>query len=330
MPHADTGITWSEFSYRAGLLLAAGLFLFEAFGSPFAPAAGLFAIASLLLSLLIVSTLAIQWRQLGDWRDPRNKVLLVLLTFVFTMLLTGALNPKLTGSALPAGVQEALTQAWNAFRMIPGVGMLAGFLRAMLSFLLLTILAIVLLLGTKPGRRAGVYIAAGFLAVLLVLFSPTLETMLALAFLGTFLATQWEFALLLAPRVRDSLSPAQLEYLETLARAGRLSPGETRLYLNDDAQAFAHLAELELVEYDKMFGEVLPGRRLLNDPTVAAFETLSGLLRRFAWVALGIVYFLLPDLLPGPIDDIIVMAICSGAGLGFFGGNPRVARRLPR
>lgn len=326
---AEDQLTWPEVSYRGGLLLGAGIFFFEALGAPMER--GLFGIAAGLLSLLLVVTMALQWRILGDWRDGRVLGLLAGMAAVLMIPIAAGLSPSLGGSGLPEGFEEALTKFLDGMKAVPGMGAVIGFLKAIISFLLVLMLIVLMLLGGGGGKRGGIYLAGGILTALVLFFHPTVETIIGFLFLGMFIHAQWELALIIPKKVRDALTLTQRDFLRALLRQGGMSPGETRLWLEGNANAFGQLLDLGLVEYDRMIREVVPGHRLIHDPAAAALESALSVMRRVTWFAVGILYFFLPDLIPGPVDDLVILALTSGAGLGFFGQGLRevATRRRP-
>src|SRR5690606_8560266 len=76
----DGELKFHEFSFRLGLLFAAGIFLLEGIGYPWTT--GFFSGASFLISALLILTMAVRWRVLGDWRRQTQKILLVVSALV--------------------------------------------------------------------------------------------------------------------------------------------------------------------------------------------------------------------------------------------------------
>lgn len=315
-------LPWHEVVFRGGLLLGAGLFFSESPGWPWDR--NLFGVAALVVSALIVTTLVFQWRVLGDWRRRTQQALYVLLVLVLTFPVAAALSPSLGTSAIPDYIEAPVMELLARLQTIPGTSMLLGFLRGFLSFLFLAVTLMVLLLAGGPGRRGGLLFIAAVLVAICLFFHPTLECVTGFILLGLFLHNEWEAPLLIPDRVRAALEPSQTAFLRELARAGSLSTGETRLYLENRPELFAELLDYRLVEYDSIARDVLPGRRFLQDPASEAIEKALGYLRRATWLAVGVMYFLLPDLVPGPIDDVIIMALCAASGFNLFG---KAARR---
>jgi hypothetical protein len=302
-----------DFLFQLGLLLGAGLFFHESLGSPWAR--NLFGALAALIALLITTTLVFQWRVLGDWRRHTNIALYLGLVVVLTYPIAAAVNPQPTGNSLLAVIERPLLEFTATLRRIPGMGTALDVLRGVLSFLFILATIITLLIGTGPGRTGALLFIAGLMAAICLFFHPAAETIVAFLLLGTFIYHQWEIPLIIPPRIHQFLRPVQLAYLRELLRAGALTTGETRLLLDNNPNHYAELQELQLVTYDPIAREITPGPKLTHDPASAAVTSLFAIMRRGAWILLGVLYFLLPDLIPGPIDDIIVMALCTGSGL---------------
>ncbi len=307
-----------ELAFRLGSLAAAAFFLVEGQGSPL-DRSPLFLAAAFALSALAVITMAMQWRVLGDWRRWTQQVVLLSLAFVLVVPVSAALNPQLGQSALPDGMETVLRETIETINRIPGLSLAWGLVHGVIVFLVTVMTLIVLVAHSGPAQRGGIVFVGLLVAGVGLFFHPTAETVVGLLLLAYFLRVQWETALLVPRRLREHLSAAQLDYLRELARDGALSTGETKLYLEGDARAFSELLDYGLVEFDTIARQVVPGKRLLHDPAVAALEKALGHVRRGLWVLAGVVYFVMPDLIPGPIDDIVVMAICAGAGFNWIG-----------
>ncbi|MBX3728385.1 MAG: hypothetical protein KF858_04300 [Candidatus Sumerlaeia bacterium] len=317
----------AELAYRLGLLVGAALFLVEAVGLPWSRGP-LVMLGGLAMSALIITTMALQWRVLGDWRRRTQQGLLLATVAILTIPLCAVLLPRLGSSALPASVEAALSGVLTTLTRLPGAGPVFELLRGLVILLLYSVVMIVLIFSSGADKRAGfTIIGLGVVAVLLF-FYPTAETVIGLIFLGLFFRSQWERAVMIPDRLRPHLSPLQLAYLRDLVEQGALSTGETKVYLEQDARAFAELLEYHLVEYDSIAREVLPGKRLLHDPACETLDRMLGFSRRAIWMVVGIVYFLMPNFIPGMVDDFIVLAICSGASLNLFG--PLFASRVRR
>lgn len=315
---ADGELQPWELMHRLGLLAAAAFFLAKGTGSPL-DRSPVFLAAALALSCLATVTLAVQWRVLGDWRRRTQGIVLLAMAMVLVIPVTAALNPSLGESALPQTVETAIVEVLNALRRIPGVGIAVELVHGVMVFCVTLLMMIVLVAHSGTARRGGIFFVAAMIAGLTLFFHPSAETVAGLALLALFLRTQWEPALLLPAKLRGHLKPAQIEFLRDLVREGGLSTGETKLLLDGDAASFAQLVDFGLAEFDTVSRQVVPGKRLLHDPAAAALEAALGWARRGLWVAAGAIYFLLPDLIPGPIDDLLVMAICAGAGFDWVG-----------
>jgi hypothetical protein len=317
-----------ELLFRLGLLAGAGAFFHEALGPPWQR--NLFGLAALLLSALIVSTMVFKWRVLGDWRRKSQQVLYVLFILVLTIPVAAALSPSFGQSSLPNSVETVLTELISALEKLPAMGLALGLFKGLVSFLFLGLTLVILLLGSSATRRNGIVIVGLLLSIICLFFYPSAETVAGFVFLGLFIGNEWEVPLLVPDKLRPHLRPIQVEFLMELLRQGALTTGETRIYLDNNPRHFEELLELKLVEYDSIAREVQPGVRLLHDPASEFFETVLAVGRRAVWVLFGIIYFLMPDLIPGPIDDIIVMAVCTGSGIRLFDlfRRPGTTRRI--
>lgn len=318
----------TEFLYRIGLLVGAGVFFHEAMGLPWNRS--LFGILGILVAILMGLTLVFRWRVMGDWRRTTNRVLYGLLVVVLAFPIAAALDPRLGGSVLPEYVEAAMGQTFAAIQRIPGATTMLLLAKGAVSFVILLVTLAILVLGSASGRRGGLIVAGGMLTLVCLFFHPVIETMLGFFFLGLFLQAQWEVPVMVPDRVRDQLHPAQFDYLRELLREGALSTGETRLYLENNPRHFAELLDYHLVEYDSVAREVIPGRRLACNSATETVERGFSFFRRGTWLAVGILYFLLPDLIPGPIDDIVIMTLCALSGFNIFAllrGRPTRAMR---
>ena len=318
-----------ELIFRLGLLLGAGLFLLEGQGSPFSRSPVLI-LGAFSMSGLIVLTMTLQWRVLGDWRRHTQQILLAGLLLVLAIPLAAILSPTVGTSALPEWLALPLSQVLSSLQKIPGLNVALALLKGILVFLLYVIVMIALVATTAPGRWGGFVVIAAGVAALSLFFYPTPESAVGLALLAFFLRVQWERPVLVPDRLRPHLSRRQMDFLSELTRAGGLSPGEAKLYLDHDAPTFAALLDFGLVDYDRVMREVVPGRRLNHDPARKTLEKGLSILRQGMWFLVGVVYVLMPDLIPGPLDDIVVMMLCSGGGLNLlsslFGGRTRAPR----
>lgn len=319
----------TELFFRLGLLLGAFLFLAEGQGAPWNRSWPIIA-AAVAMAALIVLTMTLQWRVLGDWRRATQRLVLAALVLVLAVPLTAVISPQLAASALPEVLRTFLTESLSTIQRIPGLGAALSIVHGVIVFLFYMLVLVVLMATSGAGQRLGFALVGAGVAGLGLFLHPTPETVVGLVLLGFFFRVQWEKPLLVPDRLRPHLSDTQLQFLRELTEQGALSPGEARLYLDQDAAAFGELLEYRLVEYDSFVREVLPGQRLLHDPACAALENGMGLARRGFWFLAGITYLLTPDLIPGPVDDIIVMLLCSGAGLNWFSallGKRRVMGR---
>lgn len=311
-----------EFVFRAGLLLGAGYFFHQAVGFPWNR--GLFGVAAVFLSLLMTTTMVFQWKVLGDWRRHTQHALYALLIVVLTFPLAAALSPSLGKSVLPAIVEAPLVQMLATLHRIPGVSLLADIAQTFLSFLFFISTLLVLLFSSKGTRRGGLSFIAFVQAAICLFFYPVIEMVIAIALLATFFRAQWERPLMISDRVRTHLRPVQLDFLQLLTREGTLSAGETRVLLENESRYFSELLDFHLVKYDAMEREVSPGKRLQSDDNSAPAEKAFALARRGLWFVVGVIYFLMPDFLPGPFDDLTVLALCLLSGFNFaklFGPN---------
>lgn len=307
----------AEVLFRGGLLLGAALFMGEGIGAPWTR--GVFSqLAALLMAALIILTMAMQWRVLGDWRRGSQQLLLCLLTLTLIVPLAGVLSPSMAASALPAELRDALVSISDSVRRIPGLGQLVLFIQGVVLFLFYLGVVTVLILSSGPTSRAGFAVIAALTVALTLFLYPSAETVVGLVLLGFFFRVQWEVPVLVPDVLRPHLGAAQMEFLRELTRSRGLSTLETRIILRDNAKAFGDLIDAKLVDFDPVTRSVHPGQRLLHDPAAETVETALLLARRSIWIGLGIAYFLLPDPIPGYFDDLIVLAICTGAGMGWF------------
>ena len=307
-----------EALYRLALLAGAGLFLGEAMGAPWHHG-WLIASAAAVPAILVVATMTLQWRVLGDWRRMTQRLVLVAAMAALVVPFCGVMDPSLGATALPNALEQPLAQALAAARRVPLLGIGVSTLSALATSALYLVVVGALVFGRGAGRRAAFLLLGTAVAAASLFFYPTPETALGLALLAIFFHVQWERPLLVPDRLRPRLSPQQIGFLKELVKEGTLSPGEVKLYLNHDAAAFAELAECGLVDYDRLLREVRPGRRLDNDPATEVFDSTLTIVRRGVWVVLGLVYVVMPDLIPGPIDDAVVMLIASGAKMSWLG-----------
>ncbi len=311
-----------EFSYRVGLLLGAGLFFHAALGFPWER--GLFGVTGMALAALMTVTLVFSWRVFDDWRRRTHQIVYLGFFFALSFPLAAAIEPELGSSLLPGFVETALEDAFAILKAVPGLGLAVRFTLGFLSFLLIAMLLLTLALS----RRAGLSIVAFLTAGLTLFFYPTAECLAGFLFLALFVYTQWEMPVLVPDKLRPHLSPVQWEYLRELTRRGMLSTGETKIYLENQPKNFALLADCHLVEYDPYSRAIYPGRTLLHDPAAAPVEKTFSVTRRLLWFGVGLLYLLLPDLIPGPVDDVIILLLCTMSGTDLLRLAGRGRRRV--
>lgn len=309
---------WAELSFRCGLLLGAFLFLAEGQGEPWARSP-LVLLGGLLLGGLTTMTMAFHWRVLGDWRRRTQQAMIVGLGLVLACAFAAALDPRLTGSALPGFLQRVVGEAVDrATGSVPFAQFFLGAFRGVVAFLVFAGAMLAMLATGGDTRRGGFAAVATLVLAASLFFYPAWETVLGVAFLAGFLASQWEYPVLAPDAVLARLSPAQWRFLQHLLKAGELSTGETRLYLEDNPRLYAELLDFGLVDYDGIARAVVPGARLVRG---GGSETLAGAMqatRRTLLIALALLYVVLPDFIPGPIDDIVILMIAGGASFGWL------------
>lgn len=325
----DGELVPAELLFRIGILLGAAVFLAGGQGTPWSRGPVVMA-AGLLMAALVVMTLTFQWRVLGDWRRRSQQAVLAVLVLVLAVPLCAVIWPRLGSSALPESIELALMELQSGISRVPGLSAALEIVRGLIVFIFYALVLVVLIATSGAARRAGFLIISLATVAAALFFYPTPETVVGLIFLGLFFHVQWERPLLVPDRLRPKLSAIQVSYLRDLLKDGAMSTGETKIFLEHDAEAFRELLEFNLVEYDTFTREVLPGVRLLHDPTCETLETILGYARRAVWILLGLVYLLMPDIIPGPFDDAIILAMCSGAGFNWFTtlfGRGRAGRR---
>lgn len=319
-------LAWDETALRAGTALAATLFLGEGLGWPWmkgwAPL-----LTGVTWGLLLAVLMVFRWRVQGDWRLPRTIVCQVMAALPAMVLFAGLLSPDLSRSALPpplVAVAQGTADTVEWVRPFSPVLQVLGPLLFIVVFVAGTVtLALADWLGRAPLGISVLAVAAcvGFF------LGPSPETVLGLALMATALWLQWERPLIVPPVVLASLTKVQVDFLRALVDHGRLSTGETRLRLGNDASEFEALVECQLVAYDPVAREVIPGPTIDRDATSRMVMAVYDGGASFFWVVVGLVYFVIPDLIPGPIDDFIILGICSLVGMrGFF--NPATAKSV--
>lgn len=312
-PPAMAPLPWPEFSYRLGLLVASGLFLFESVGLP--STHGIFGYAAAALAMLLVLTPATSWRVLGDWREIRRRVLLGSLMFVAWIPLAAAVTPRLGKSAIPDALEGPMMTLFSFVRGMPFGTWISNLGSGLISFSILFFTLICMMLAWKPGRVSPLLAAATLLAALLFFFNPTIEVAIGLLFLGMFIHESWEPALILPMHLAEALSPAQQDFLLYLRTNGVVTAAETPLLLRGTERDLADLLDLGLAAYHPETKTVHPGERLLTESAGGTIDRAMFYATRVIWILLGSLYFMFPDLLPGPIDDLVIMALCTWAGL---------------
>lgn len=323
-PWGDIG--WSEFALRAGTMAGAVVFLAEGLGWPWER--GIWAMLTgatwgLLLGVLLV----FRWRVMGDWRLVRTAVCQGLAVAPIVVLFAGLLAPDLSRSALPAPMVAVIEGTAETVDWVRPFSPILMVLQPLLFVVIFVAGTLTLALADWLGRAPLGLIVLGVASGVGFFLGPSPETALGLALMATGLWLQWDRPLIVPHVILASLSSLQIEFLRALVRAGRLSTGETRLRLGNDPRLFEPLVECQLVAYDPLAREVIPGPTIDRDETSRmVMAVYDGGVSLF-WLLVGVAYLLIPDLIPGPIDDFIIMGICSLVGLrGFF--NPATARSL--
>ena len=314
---ADGELQPAELSYRLGLLAGVAVFFNETMGGVF-DRGPLVLTGAGVMATLIVLTLATQWRVLGNWRCTTQQAVYLSLVVALTVPLAGLLKPEFTFNLFPEAAQGLTDRISDAISTVPGASLLFKSLAGFVAFLVYAMTLIVLVVASGPNQRSGFAVMAGLMLLASVLFYPNPETFVGIVFLVMFFRAQWERPLLISPRLRQNLTTTEIDYLRELVREGALSTGETKIFLNGDPTYFQRLMEFGFVEYDAFTRQILPGRRLTEDTVSDTLARSLGVARRGVWILFGLVYIILPDLMPGPVDDAIVMAICSGATLDWF------------
>jgi hypothetical protein len=312
-PPAIAPIPWPDFSYRLGLLVASALFFVESVGLP--STHGLFGFAAGALAMLLVLTPAASWRCLGDWREIRRRILLGAMMFVAWIPLAAAVTPRLGKSAIPDALEGPMMAVISFVRGMPFGTWMANLGAGLVSFAILFFTLVCMMLAWKPGRVSPLLAAATLLSALLLFFNPTIEVAIGLLFLGMFVHESWEPALILPMHLTEALSPAQRDFLLYLRTNGAVTAAETPLLLRGTEKELADILELGLAAYDPATKTVHPGERLFLESAGGSIDRAMFYGTRVIWILLGSLYFLFPDLLPGPIDDVIIMALCTWAGL---------------
>jgi len=309
--------TKPEFYFRLGVLICSMIFFVEACGSPFENGM-IIQGASIVLAALFVLTMAFQWRVLGDWRTGGNQLILVLLLATLVIPLCGIMTPSLNELPVSQSTNTIIQKAFSDFYSIPGVGQVIQFGHGIIVFLLFLISMIVLIINMEGSRRAALSILALLYSTILLFLYPTVETIMGLLFLLFFIKIQWEKPLLIPHKLMPHLKTIQLEYLRELVTEGSLSTGETKVYLNQNPMYFQELLEFQLVEVDSIAREVIPGKRLLTDPSMNMMERFAAYTKRGLWILAGLIYFVMPDMIPFYFDDAIILMIASGAGFNWI------------
>ncbi|MGF1572530.1 MAG: hypothetical protein ACFCU1_05605 [Sumerlaeia bacterium] len=307
-------ITAQQFFYRLGLLACAVVFLLE--GVDLKLQAGLLLFGLWLCNSLALLMLLLGWKVLGDWRSPLNQTLVGLTSVVMPLYSYLVFVPSPKQEENLALITQAVGNARTFLEVVPG-GMFIGATIQLLVFFVLLI--IVLIITTSQSelfqRTATTLLYAGQAIALLVIYQ-NVEVVLSIFFFLYFLKSVWEKPLILSQSLEWHLNALQLSYLRELLNEGSLSTGQTKVYLRQQAPLFAELLEHQLVEVDSIAREILPGKRLNNHSAVQIYKSAKSMMRRGIWIVFGLLYLVLPDLLPFTfIDDIIVLLIVSGIGI---------------
>lgn len=265
--------------------------------------------------MLLVLTPAASWRCLGDWREIRRRVLLAGLMAVAWIPLAAAVTPRPGKSAIPDALEGPFMAVLSFMGTLPFGNWMVTFAAGLISFCILFFSLVCMMLSWKPGRVSPLLAAVALLGALLLFFNPTIEVAIGLLFLGMFIHESWEPALILPMHLTEALSPAQQDFLLYLRTNGAVSAAETPLLLKGTEKELADLLELNLAAYDPATKTVHPGDRLFLESSGGPIDRAMFYGSRVIWILLGSLYFLFPDLLPGPIDDLIIMALCTWAGL---------------
>lgn len=303
-------LPWTDASHRAGLLLGAVLFLAKGAGLPWSH--GLFGVAALPLAALMVATASLSWKQLGDWRDPRRGALILASVLPVWIVVAAAVTPELGATALPDELEKPAAAALGTVMAMPFAALAVGAARGLISLFHLLVLMAATYLAWRPGSFMPATLAAGLSLALLLLYHPAMETWIGAMFLAWFFWVGRERALMLPIHVERVLDPHDTSFLLHLGEAGRVAPGEVALLLPRGGARLAELGFLGLVRESEDGASILPGHALGREEPRAASR--RGWLGRAAWIAFGALYLLFPDLLPGPVDDLVVMLLCSYAG----------------
>ncbi len=304
-------LPWPDASHRAGLLLGASLFLADGCGLPWSH--GLFGVAALPIAVLLVAMPALSWMRLGDWRDARRGSLLAASTIPVWMVVAAAITPELRSLTPPGTANRAAATLAGGSPLVPFGAMAASLAGAIVAFTHLMALLISLRVAWKPGRPIASVVALVLPGALAVLYHSGAETLVGLLLLGWFFACSHEIALLLPAHMEAALDDRDRAFLAHLRTRGRMREAEAPLLLPRGLERLAELEALGLVHHDRGTGELTPDAAAPQE--VATATRRGSWLARGAWIAAGALYLLLPDLLPGPIDDLVVMLLCSYAGL---------------
>ncbi len=303
-------LPWPDVCHRAGLLLGAALLLADGAGLPWTR--GLFGFAALPIAALLVGMPSLGWRRLGDWRDPRRAALIVGAIIPVWIVVAAAVSPELGATLVPDGVEKPAAGLLDATGWIPFAGMATRLAGALVSLAHLFVLLLAVWLAWRPRGVVAPLLAIGLPLALLILYHPGIETLLGLLFLAWFFGMSREVALMLPPHIERVLDERDAAFLAHVARNGGVRVAEVPLMLPGGLARCAELEALGLVQGDGESGTVRAGDALAKSG--GAGSRTAGWLGRAAWIAVGSLYLLFPDLLPGPIDDLVVMLLCSYAG----------------
>ncbi len=303
--------------FRISLLIGLSIFLLHVMEPPWK--ANLFVLAcSSFISLLITATLVFRWRMFGDWRRTSQKIIYVLFFLTLVFLNTGMLSPTTKDTILPDTLERGLGEIWAFGKDLPVISLIFDLMYGALGFLYLFLTLVLLTIGGRVLQKAYIFLFCLFSILLSFFLYPRVEMALAGLYLIVFLIAQFERPLMISDDVRRSLNVVQLRYLRRLLKDQSLTTGETKLFLDNQADYFAELLDHKLVEYDKETREIVPGNRLIHDKSTQRVEANISLIQRLVWFLVGLLYFIMPDLIPGPLDDLIILTICSLTGSNFF------------
>lgn len=312
---AEMGVlTTQEFFYRLGLLICAVVFLLEAVALNLQ--AGILLFGLWLCNALVLLMLTLGWKVLGDWRQPLNQALLGLASLVIPLYSYALFVPSPKKEENLAVITQAFANARGILEAIPGGMFLGATLQLFFFFIVLLIILIITTAESEWFQRSSVALLFVVQSLSLLLIYQNIELILSLFFLCFFLKTIWHKPLIIPEQLDAHINPLQRNYLRQLLKEGSLSTGQTKVYLQQQATLFAELLDHQLVEVDSFAREIFPGKRMNNHTAVRVYLDARKLLRRAIWIVMGLLYFILPDIIPITfLDDIIVLIITMGIGI---------------